>query len=128
MKYRFDHIHLVSSDLEASERFYREMLGAQTTERAETDGVLSAVRMKLSGVNLFIRPGRPNEQVVGDGKETRYSYDHFGVIVEDLNAAIGELRGKGVKVLMEPANFRPGTRIAFVEGPDRTRIEVVQRD
>ena len=62
------------------------------------------------------------------GKELRYTYDHFGVVVQDLNAAIEELRSKGVKILQEPSTVRPGTHIAFVEGPDHTRIEVLQRD
>jgi len=49
-------------------------------------------------------------------------------VVADLWAAIAELRAKGVTVLQEPATIRPGTHIAFIEGPDHTRIEVLQRD
>jgi lactoylglutathione lyase len=49
-------------------------------------------------------------------------------VVQDLRAAVEELRGKGVKILQEPRTVRPGTHVAFVEGPDHTRIEVLQRD
>ena len=86
------------------------------------------VVMRLDGVNLLIRGARPSEQVAGNGRDIRYTYDHFGVEVDDLKAAVDELRSKGVKVLDEPRTIRPGTHIAFVEGPDQTRIEVLQRD
>lgn len=126
MKYGFDHVHLIGSDLDASERFYREMFGAETVGRAETRGVTNLM-MRLDGINLFIREARASENVTRDGEEFRFTYDHFGVKVDDLDAAIAELRAKGVKVLLEPSEIRPGTKIAFVEGPDHTRIEVLQR-
>jgi lactoylglutathione lyase len=127
MKFGFDHVHLVGSDLDASERFYRDMFGAQTLGRVEGGGSIN-LRMRLDGINLFIRSPRPGEQVSADGAEIRYTYDHFGVVAQDLNAAIEELRSKGVKILAEPRTVNPGTHVAFVEGPDHTRIEVLQRD
>ncbi|MGI9147642.1 MAG: VOC family protein [Chloroflexota bacterium] len=127
MKFGFDHVHLVGSDLDASERFYREMFGAQTIARTEAIGAVN-LQMRLDGINLFIRSPRPGERVTGDGLELRYTYDHFGVVAQDLTAAVEELRAKGVKVLQEPRTVRPGTHVAFVEGPDHTRIEVLQRD
>jgi lactoylglutathione lyase len=127
MKFGFDHVHLVGSDLDTSEKFYRDMFGAETIARRDASGAVNLM-MRLDGINLFIRSPRPAEQVNGDGKELRYTYDHFGVVVQDLRAAIDELRAKGVKILQEPSTVRPGTHVAFVEGPDRTRIEVLQRD
>jgi hypothetical protein len=84
--------------------------------------------IRLDGINLFIRSPYPAESVQADGSEVRYTDDRFGVVVQNLNAAIEELRGKGVKILQEPRTARPGTRVAFIEGPDHTRIEVLQRD
>jgi catechol 2,3-dioxygenase-like lactoylglutathione lyase family enzyme len=127
MKFGFDHVHLVGSDLDASERFYRDMFGAETVGRGDASGAINLM-MRLDGINLFIRTPRPSEQVKGDGTDVRYTYDHFGVVVQDLAAAIAELRSKGVKVLQEPREVRPGTSVAFIEGPDHTRIEVLQRD
>jgi catechol 2,3-dioxygenase-like lactoylglutathione lyase family enzyme len=128
MRFGFDHVHLVGSDLAASERFYRDMFGAETLNWRDKGGPAANLSMRLDGVNLFIRSPRPDEQVTGDGEEIRYTYDHFGVVVPDLQAAIDELRGKGVPILQEPRTIRPGTHIAFIEGPDHTRIEVLQRD
>jgi catechol 2,3-dioxygenase-like lactoylglutathione lyase family enzyme len=127
MKFGFDHVHLVGSDLDASERFYRDMFGAETVGRRDAGGATNLM-MRLDGINLFIREPRPAENVTADGAEVRYTYDHFGVVVQDLQAAIDELRAKGVTVLQEPRTARPGTHVAFIEGPDHTRIEVLQRD
>ena len=127
MQFGFDHVHLVGSDLDASERFYSEMFGAESLGRQDAGGAVN-VRMRLDGVLLFIRSPRPTESPNGDGEPIRYTYDHFGVVVQDLTAAIAELRSKGVKILQEPRTARPGTHVAFVEGPDHTRIEVLQRD
>jgi catechol 2,3-dioxygenase-like lactoylglutathione lyase family enzyme len=127
MKFGFDHVHLVGSDLDASERFYRDMFGAETLGRRDAGGATNLM-MRLDGINLFIRTARATEPVSADGKEVRYAYDHFGVVVQDLKAAIDELRAKGVVVLEEPRTVRRGTHVAFVEGPDHTRIEVLQRD
>jgi lactoylglutathione lyase len=127
MKFGFDHVHLVGSDLDASERFYRDMFGAETIGRRDAGGAVNLM-MRLDGVNLFIRDARPTENVTGDGEEIRYTYDHFGVVVEDLQVAVDQLRSRGVRVLQEPRTVRPGTHVAFVEGPDHTRIEVLQRD
>jgi catechol 2,3-dioxygenase-like lactoylglutathione lyase family enzyme len=103
------------------------MFGAETIGRRDAGGAVNLM-MRLDGINLFIRQPRPNESVTADGQEVRYSYDHFGVVVQDLYAAIELLRGKGVRVLQEPRETRPGTHVAFIEGPDHTRIEVLQRD
>jgi lactoylglutathione lyase len=127
MRFGFDHVHLVGSDLDASERFYREMFGAQTLGRRDAGGATNLL-MRLDGVNLFIRTARPTEHLTADGQDVRYTYDHFGVVVENLSAAVEELRAKGVKVLQEPRTVRHGTHVAFVEGPDHTRIEILQRD
>jgi len=127
MQFGFDHVHLVGSDLDASERFYRDMFGAETVGRRDAGGAMNLM-MRLDGINLFIRSPRPAENVQADGTEIRYTYDHFGVVVQDLNSAIEELRGKGVNILQEPRTARPGTHVAFIEGPDHTRIEVLQRD
>lgn len=124
----FDHVHLVGSDLDASERFYRDMFGAETIGRRDAGGGAVNLQMRLDGTNIFIRSPRAEETVALDGSEVRYTYDHFGVVVPDLKAAVDELRGKGVRILQEPRTVRPGTHVAFIEGPDHTRVEVLQRD
>jgi hypothetical protein len=58
MQFGFDHVHLVGSDLDASERFYREMFGAETVGRRDAGGAMNLM-MRLDRINLFIRSPRP---------------------------------------------------------------------
>ena len=44
--------------------------------------------------------------------------------MDDLQAAIAELEGKGAEFLMKPRGGKG--RIAFVKGPDSVGIELVQ--
>ena len=53
--------------------------------------------------------------------------DHFGMTVEDIDAAVAELKGKGVPFTMEPRTIRPGVRIAFLTAPQNVSIGLIQR-
>ena len=44
-----------------------------------------------------------------------------------MDASVEELRRRGVTIDVEPYDFTPGSRIAYVRGPDGVRIELVQR-
>ncbi len=59
---------------------------------------------------------------------TRFGVDHFGFQVENIDQAISELRAKKVSIIEEPSTVRPGVRIAYIEAPDKVRIELTQRD
>jgi hypothetical protein len=43
------------------------------------------------------------------------------------NAAAEELRAKDVKFVVEPMQVRPGLKIAYIEAPDKVRIELSER-
>ena len=53
--------------------------------------------------------------------------DHLAFSVADLSGTVARLRNDGVRIT-EDAAYIPGTRIrsAFLEGPDRIRIELVE--
>ena len=59
--------------------------------------------------------------------QTKEGLDHFGFAVEDMDAAAEELKGKGVKFVVEPLQVRPGLKIAYIEAPDKVRIELSER-
>jgi catechol 2,3-dioxygenase-like lactoylglutathione lyase family enzyme len=53
--------------------------------------------------------------------------DHLGLRVDSVDEATAELKRRGATVTMEPKTIRPGVRIAFVQGPDDIRIELLER-
>ena len=53
------------------------------------------------------------------------SVDHLGWRGKDFDATVKRLKGLGVKFLVEPTKSGDH-RIAFVEGPDGVKLEVVE--
>src|SRR4051812_586436 len=124
LDFSFDHIHIFCSDMAATERFFTEGLGADVAGRPESRGVPS-VRLKLGGANVYLRPAREDESLTPPDSQ-HFGADHFGLRVADVDATVAELRQRGVFIEVEPWDFSPGSRIAFIKGPDGVRIELVQ--
>lgn len=125
-KFRMDHIHLKSTDVEATARWYCDMLGARITYEGEFRG--SKVHyLDINGTMFFLFGRLNNEDVLSDTITPRFGVDHFGFEVDDLDAAVAELKAKGVQMFEEPSDVRPGLRIAYIIGPDQVRIELSER-
>ena len=124
LEYQFHHIHIFSSDVPAAERWLVEGIGAELVGRHDSRGVLTST-LRLGGVKILIRGAREGEQLTRAGAPY-FGTNHFGLEVADIDATVGELRRRGVTIEVEPWDFGPGMRIAFVKGPDDVRIELVQ--
>lgn len=121
--YEFNHIHVVCSDLVATEKWFVDGVGAELVERRESRGVPTS-ELRLAGVRMLLRGCREGEDLAADGQR-RYGTDHFGLQVTDVDATVETLRGRGVEIAIEPRNS-PANRIAFIKGPDNVLIELVQ--
>lgn len=125
IQYKYDHMHLRSPDPEATAQWYETMFAAQVLRSAPQGK--PRIDLKIDGVSIFIA------QVMNDGKTAEppmspyQGLDHFGLRVDDLEAAAVELKAKGCEFTMEPTQIRPGTRIAFVRGPQNVSIELLER-
>ena len=123
-KYTFEHVHLLSKDALAAGRFYREMFGAETREAVAWNG-LPRCDMKVGGHTLLITTasGEPND--TAGNPHQQMGIDHFGFLVDDMTAAVEDLKRKGAEFSSEPHDFR-GAIVAFVRAPDGVSIELVQ--
>ena len=124
LEYRFHHLHIFSSDVPATERWLVEGIGAELVGRQDSKGVPTST-LRLGSAQILIRGAREGEHLTRAG-ERHFGTNHFGLEVADIDATVAELRGRGVTIEVEPWNFGPGMRIAFVKGPDDVRIELVQ--
>jgi len=78
------------------------------------------------GINVNISGARTNE-TMGKGDATpHYGLEHFGFDSADLDADIRRLTGLGATLLEGPIEIPSGPRIAFMQGPDDTRLELIQ--
>lgn len=108
-----DHIHLNVPDQAKGVEWYQKNFGGQPTTEAPDRLMFGETRL------IFLRndKGQPS---------TGSALDHLGFSVADLDAKMKELEAAGAKVIT-PARDVPGLfKLAFVEDPWGTRIEVVQ--
>jgi len=122
-KFGFDHIHLRSPDPEATATWFEKMLGAEVIR--STPGGKPRIDLKLGGQDIFI--AQTDGTVAAAPTSPYQGLDHFGLIVQGLDAAAAELKAKGVEFTMEPKQARPGVRIAFIKGPQNISIELLER-
>jgi lactoylglutathione lyase len=125
LDYVFDHVHVFCTDVEATQAWFVDRLGAIQLDRMATPQNRSS-HVSLGGVRIFLREALPDETLVHPSQH-QYGADHVGLLVTNLDATVAELRRRKVTIAVEPFAFKPGTRLAFVEGPDKIRVELIQR-
>ena len=124
-EYTWDHIHLRSPDPEATAQWFEKILGAEVIRTKQQDAI--RIDLKLGGANIFIMPVKAGDGVNPPPVTPYQGLDHFGLSVADIDAKVAELKTKGAEFTMEPTTIRPGTRIAFLRGPEGVSIELLER-
>jgi catechol 2,3-dioxygenase-like lactoylglutathione lyase family enzyme len=117
----FHHIHLSATDPEATLAFYRDVMGGEPASlRGRLDGLLFD--------DVWLLVSEHPEGTTPATTEAR-AIDHIGFIVNDLDAAAGDMRQQGVRFQQEPTvpeNARTSAKRAFLFGPDNVRLAVVE--
>jgi lactoylglutathione lyase len=122
----FDHIHVISPDPKATAAWYKDHLGGEIVREADVLGA-PQVYVSFGRAMVIVRGQRPKE-AAADKPGLQWGVDHFGMRVKgDFDAFCSGLRSKGVEFLMEPTDFNPTTRIAFVQAPDGVSVELINR-
>jgi len=109
------------ADLERSERFYRDGLGAEIRKLHEREII---VYFK-TGLNIVLAQSRAsNNTAPTDGA------GGFILQVADIEAAIARMEGAGGRVVRPPNSGKGelsyGVRAAFIRDPDGVGIELIQ--
>jgi catechol 2,3-dioxygenase-like lactoylglutathione lyase family enzyme len=112
-----DHIHLRVPDQAAGVAWYQKNFGGQPTTEAPDRLMFGDTRL------IFLR----SSSTGGNAQPSAGSaIDHIGFSVSDLDAKLKELEAAGAKIV-NPARDVPGLfKLAFVDDPWGTRLEVVQ--
>ncbi|MCK9355873.1 MAG: VOC family protein [Dehalococcoidia bacterium] len=125
--YRYDHVHIISANPEAAAAFYIEKFGATVKSKGTAPDGTAMVALDLGGGNVFVKGRAVKPSVAAPAPGSTYGLEHFAIVTDDLDAAVKELKAKGVKFTQDITNFRPGIRISFLVGPDNTLIELLER-
>jgi catechol 2,3-dioxygenase-like lactoylglutathione lyase family enzyme len=128
---KFDHVHVKCRDLEKAVKYYERVFDAKIIMR-QAPGRPPMVRLNLGGIMLILSAAEQKENLpepeVRKNIWSGLGLGHFGVVVEDLEKTVREMKSKGAEFLVEPRESQPGIRIAFVKGPEEDVIEIIQRD
>jgi catechol 2,3-dioxygenase-like lactoylglutathione lyase family enzyme len=142
--HRFGHIHMFSADPIAAGDWYEKYFGAKRRGPRPTSKeprmyrniqIGPASSLMVDNVNIIIYPVEYTKQAYPDawkGKTELEStkghvVDHIGFSFANLDDAVAKLRKDGVKVTDEIRSVAGGkVKFAFIEGPDKIRIELVE--
>ena len=122
----FDHIHIISEDPRTAAAWYADRLGGAIVRDGDVYGA-PQIYVAFNGATIIVRGLRAGEDIEKKARR-QWGVDHFGFLIEDdFDGFCEELRGKGVRFTLEPMDFNPTTRIAFIQAPDGVIIELVHR-
>jgi catechol 2,3-dioxygenase-like lactoylglutathione lyase family enzyme len=124
--YTYDHIHLRTKNPQATIEYYQKMFDATPVSYVQSNGQ-PRVDLDLNGLTIFIAAVPADATLPTAPAEPYIGLDHLGLRVDDVDAATAELKRRGAQVIVEPKTIRPGVRIAFIQGPDDVRIELLER-
>jgi catechol 2,3-dioxygenase-like lactoylglutathione lyase family enzyme len=144
----FGHLHLFSADPIAAGDWYIRFFGATGRALSTADQPSREPRMSLTGtqvgpssslyldnVNLIIYPMQYSQKVYASDwgsdqtqlEPTRGNVnDHVGVSVPNLDTALRVVRDNGITITQPPRAVPEKFRYAFIEGPDRIAIELIE--
>ena len=124
--YTYYHMHLRSRDPKSTAQYYHRMFDARIVESIQSDGK-PRIDLDLNGLTIFIAPVPPEADTPSAPEKPYVGLDHFGLRVDDIEAATADLKRRGATFIMEPRTIRPGVKIAFVQAPENVRIELLER-
>jgi len=125
--YWYDHIHLVSPDPVKTAQFYQRMFGARVASTRQLADGRTSVELDLNGSRVLVINQKAQPEASPAPAETGYGLGHFGILTDDLETAVADLKAKGVEFTEEIRMVRPGLRVSFLLGPDKVLIELLER-
>ncbi|MGA2604041.1 MAG: VOC family protein [Verrucomicrobiia bacterium] len=112
------------NDLERTVAFYRDVLGLRETGRHKSPRGSELAFMKApeseEEIELCSYPAAGPVHVQAD-------LTHLAFEVDDLEAFVRQLEGKGVKLSDGPTKSMSGMVFAFIDAPEGYEIELIQR-
>ena len=113
-----NHVGIAVDDMDAAIEYYTETMGYPEAFRIENEaGEIGLVYVQVSQ-NTFVEL-QPTNENRGPG------LNHFGVVVDDMDAAIGVWRGRGAEV-QDARSSSTNAILSNIFDPDGIRMELLE--
>jgi len=127
----FAHTSIRASNMDRSIDFYTRLMGLKLLSRREIKQTNSEIAFlqdpEGKGAKLELTHYRDQKKFIQADYEDRL-FDHIAFEINDMDKTISKLRSEKVTVTDEPYRLGPvGPLIAFIEDPDGTLIELIER-
>ena len=126
----FVHTSIRTSNMERSIDFYSRFFGLKLLSRREIKQTNAEIAFlqdpQGKGCTLELTFYRKQQRFVQSEYEERL-FDHLGFEVADMDKTIAALRKENVTITDQPFKLGSDTTIAFIEDPDGTLIELIER-
>lgn len=109
----YDHVHLNVPDAAAAAAWYEQNFGGKRITEAPNRIMFGSTRLMF----LVMKDAKPS---------AGGAVDHLGFSVADLDAKMKEFEAGGVKITTPARDVAGLFKLAFIEDPWGTRLEVVQ--
>jgi ribonuclease HI len=126
----FIHASIRTSNIERSIVFYSKFLGLKLQSRREIKQTNAEIAFlqdsQAKGCTLELTFYRDQKKFTQPPYEDRL-FDHLGFVISNMEETISSMKNAGITVTDEPFKLNEHTTIAFIEDPDGTLIELIQR-
>lgn len=124
MNMKFNHVHLICSDLEEMILFFTDVLEAEFVKKCKF-GKADGASLKVDNIFVNLRLPTGNEEFSVECPPSHFGYHHIGVEVKDLDAAYRQIVDKGFEFTIKPG-MGAAIRNAFFKGPDGIIVELME--
>jgi len=124
------HASIRAKDMERSIKFYRDILGLKLVRRVEipeNNAEIAFLEGEEEGARIELTHYRNQKEYVVPEYE-KAVFDHIALVIDDMDETIEHLRRNKVRITDEPFTLKAtGAKIAFIEDPDGTLLELIER-
>ncbi len=124
--YWYDHVHLISPDPVKTAEFYEKMFNARRVGVGDLGAGRVMVELDLNGSRVLIKTGNVRTGAASGSSDPAHGLEHFGIRTDNLEAAVADLKAKGVQFKEEIREIQPGVKISFLWAPENVLIELLE--
>ncbi|SVD11067.1 uncharacterized protein METZ01_LOCUS363921, partial [marine metagenome] len=128
MSYFINHVHVRSENPRTSAEWYEKFFDAKIISEKEVMPGTVTVSLDAGGSTRLNISSQPD----GSSRKTTpaelnvLGLEHFGFQTDDIQSDIENFEASGIPIVLNITVIQGGTKLAYIEGPDKVLIELVQ--